>query len=286
MRTLFLILVCIATSGLAQENRTELSFDKKYYEAVDQWVAFPKSEEDSTFLYGFIYLDETAGFTFQLGSTFKIDSSRNFIPEPVDSTFNAKYRIEPNWRPVAIIPQERLTELNLPAEPDWLEIYKENSGSVAYLKNIGYHYNHAGACQLALEPLLKAYKMDPHFEGLEFELSYAYNHLGEFEKAIPILDRAIAFNPGNFYFYRELGYAYVNTSRIDEAETTYRTGVDKSNNDFEKSEMAVNMAQAYFNLKNKTKFDEWAKLTRKYAEKDSRYVQYIDYFEQNWDKTN
>jgi tetratricopeptide (TPR) repeat protein len=283
MRTLFIILVCIATTGLAQENRTDLSFDKKYYEAVDQWVAFPKSEKDSTFFYGFIYLDEQAGFTYQFGSTFKIDSSGNFKPEPIDSTLNAKYRIEPNWKPVAIIPQEKRAELNLPAEPDWLKIYKENSGSVSYLKNIGYHYNHVGACKLALEPLLKAYKIEPHFEGLEFELSYAYNHLGEFEKAIPILDKAIDNNPANFYLYRELGYAYVNLSRIDEAEATYRTGIDKSNNDFEKSEMAVNMAQAYFQLRNKEKFDEWAELTKKYAEKDSRYAQYIDHFEQNWD---
>ena len=51
---------------------------------------------------------------------------------------------------------------------------------------------------------------------------------------------------------------------------------------FEKSEMAVNMAQAYFELRNKEKFDEWAKLTRKYSEKGARYVQFIDYMEENW----
>ena len=71
---------------------------------------------------------------------------------------------------------------------------------------------------------------------------------------------------------------------IDEAEKVYRKGIKISDDDFQKSEMAVNMAQSYFELRNKEKFDEWAKLTRKYAEKDSRYTKFIDHFEQNWNK--
>lgn len=284
MRITILALIFISNIGLAQNNPTELKFDKKYYEAVDKWVAFPKNETDSTFYYGFIYIDEQAGFTYQLGSTFIIDSSNNYLPEVIDSTFNAKYRIDQNWKPVSIIPQEKLIELNLPTEPEWLKYYKENSDSVSYLKNIGYHYNHVGASNLALKPLLKAYEIEPHFDGLEFELSFAYNALGQFENAIPILEKAIESNPENFYFYRELGFSYKNLNKIEEAEKTYRKGIKMSDNDFEKSEMAVNMAQSYFELRNKEKFNEWAKLTRKYAEKGSRYAQFIDHFEQNWNK--
>ena len=48
--------------------------------------------------------------------------------------------------------------------------------------------------------------------------------------------------------------------------------------------MAVNMTQSYFELRNKEKFDEWAKLTRKYAKKGSKHTQFIDHYEENWDK--
>ena len=284
MRTLLILFLILTQTGLAQENSTNLKFDKKYYEAVDQWVALSKKDSEASYRYGFIYIDEQAGFTYQLGSTFKIDSLNNYVPDPVDTTTQIKYRIDPNWQKVSIIPKEKLKELKLPTQPEWLKFYKENSESVSYLKNIGYHYNHVGACKLALIPLLKAYKMEPHFDGLEFELSYAYNHLRRFKEAIPILEKAIENNPKNFYFYRELGFSYVNLKKIDEAENIYRKGIKMSDNDFEKSEMAVNMAQAYFSLKNKKKFTEWAKLTRKYAKKDSRYAQFIDHFEQNWDK--
>ena len=33
--------------------------------------------------------------------------------------------------------------------------------------------------------------MNPHFEGLEFELAYAYNHLEKYEEAISDFDQAI-----------------------------------------------------------------------------------------------
>ncbi len=73
-------------------------------------------------------------------------------------------------------------------------------------------------------------------------------------------------------------------NRIEKAEKTYRKGIKMSNNNFEKSEMAINMAQSYFELRNKEKFDEWAKLTKKYAKKGSRYAQFIDLFEQKWNE--
>jgi len=201
---------------------------------------FSDTEIDSTYHYGFIYIDEQAGFTYQLGSTFIIDTNNKYLPEKIDTTFMAKYRIEPNWKDVAIIPNEKLVELKLPKTPEWLKFYKINEESVSYLKNIGFYYNHVGACDLALEVLKKAYQMEPHYEGLEFELAYAYNAIKQYDKAISVLKKAIENDKNDFYFYRELGYAYKNTNKIDQAEKTYRKGIKISKNKFEKSEMAVN----------------------------------------------
>lgn len=281
-----LAFILISNIGFAQKNTTSLKFDTKYFDAVDKWVAFPKKDTDSTYAYGFIYLDNQAGFTFDYKSKFIVDTEKikNIQKDSSSSIGSMKYRLETNTSLVSILSKDQISDLELPEAPKWLSIYKENSDEVGYNKNEGYHFNHVGASNLALKPLLKAYDMDPHFEGLEFELSYAYNALEEFEKAISILEKAIDNNPKNFYFYRELGYSYKNLNNIEEAEKTYLKGISASDNDFEKSEMAVNMAQSYFELRNKEKFDEWAKLTRKYAEKGARYDQFIDHFEENWDK--
>ncbi|EDP98504.1 tetratricopeptide repeat protein [Kordia algicida OT-1] len=280
--TLFAILF-IYNSSFAQKENARLKFDKKYYEAVDKWVAFIGDEENAKISVGFIYIDQQAGFT--------MNYECDILPTPdgvkkiaTPDTINLKLRLTPNAGKVAILTPIQRTALELPEQPDWLKIYKRDAQKVSYLTRIGYHYNHVGASQFALKPLLKAYEKDPHFQGLEFELSYAYNALEQFEKAIPVLKKAIENNPENYYFYRELGYSYKNLNRIEDAEAIYQRGILLSDNDFEKSEMAVNMAQTYFQLRNREKFDIWAKLTREFAEEGSRYAQFIDIFESNWDK--
>lgn len=277
-----LVLIFTTISCFAQSNIEDLTFDKRFYETLDKWVAFPS--DDSVYHYGFIYLDQEAGFTYQRGGTFRINAEGEFASDPLDTLTNIKFRLEPEWKAVGILSEQRLKQLNLPLEPEWLAIYNAGAGTVAYLKNTGFHFNHVGACQLALEPLLEAYEREPHFEGLEFELGYAYNALEEFEKASIVLEKAIAHNSDNFYFYRELGYSYKNLNLIKKAEKTYVTGMKKSNNEYEKSEMAINMAQAYFHLNDRKKFDKWAELTRKYAEKGSTFLGYIDYYEAEWEK--
>lgn len=282
LSTLFTILF-ITNISFAQKDKTILKFDKKYYEAVDKWVAFTSDKDDSEISINFIYIDQQAGFTMNYECDAVITSDGLKKEKTLDNT-NLKIRLTPNTGKVAILTPAQVKELALPEQPDWLKIYKRDAEKVSYLTRMGYHYNHVGASQFALKPLLKAYEKDPHFQGLEFELSYAYNALKQYEKAIPVLKKAIENNPENYYFFRELGFSYKNLNRIEDAEAIYQRGIILSDNNFEKSEMAVNMAQTYFELRNREKFDIWAKLTREYAEKGSRYAQYIDYFESKWDK--
>ena len=280
--TLFTIILGINYS-FAQSETEVLTFDKKYYKAVDKWTVFPKKENDSTYTLGFIYFDEQEGFTLNYENNIMI-TPNGLKSESVMTNTTIKVQLTPDTFDVAILTPAQIEELGLLKEPRWLTGYKTNADKISYLVRLGYQYNHVGGSKLALEPLLKAYAKDPHFQGLEFELSYAYNAIGEFENAISVLQKALHNNPKNYYFYRELGYAYKNLNRVEEAEEIYRKGIALSDNDFEKSEMAVNMAQTYFQLRNREKFDEWAKLTRKFAEEGAQYAKYIDHFESNWDK--
>ena len=283
MRLLLSVLILTSSIGFSQNNLTELKFDTKYYEAADKWIAFPKKENDTSYTLGFIYIDEQAGFTFDYTSNFIIkENGLKKLPRTFEESL--KSRLSLNTINVAILSKNQISNLELPKEPDWLSIYKAGANTVKYLKNIGWHYNHVGASKLALEPLLKAYSIEPHFNGLEFELAYAYNALGQFDKAIPVLESAMKNDPQNFLFYRELGFSYKNLKQVDKAESIYREGIKLTKDKAQKGEMAVNMAQSYFQLKDKEKFKEWAKLTRKYSKKNSRFEQFIDTWEKKLDE--
>ena len=281
-----LLFICSVSFIFCQDDLTELLFDTEYYEAVDQWVIYPNKGKDSTYIYGMIYLDSKEGFTFRYESSLKFDKVNiKEIPQK-DIKKGLELRLSPQTKLISVLNKNQRTFLNLPQTPDWLADKKKESASVEYLKDIGYHYNHVGASHLALAPLLEAYKKEPHHKGLEFELSYAYNALKQFDEAIIVLEKAIDNDSSNFYFYRELGYAYKNLNKISKAEAVYKIGIAISNNDFEKSEMAVNMAQSYFEIRNKEKFEEWAEITLEYAKEDSQYAKYISIFKENWDKEN
>ncbi|WP_452221522.1 tetratricopeptide repeat protein [Lacinutrix salivirga] len=278
--TLILFFIGFQTTVFAQENSTKIKFDTKYYDAVDKWIAFPKQTKDSIYAYGFIYIDEVAGLTFQLEDFFKL---KNDILVGLDTINKGssiiKNRLSAKTSNVYILTEKHRKDLKLPKEPDWLGIYKKADDDVEYLKQLGYHYNHIGASHNALKPLLKAYALEPHYEGLEFELGFAYNALQQFEKAIPVLEKAIKNSEKNHLLYKELGYAYTFLKDAKNAEKVYTKGIKISENEAIKCEMAVNMSQLFFNLKNKKKFKKWAAITRKYGSKTPQYLKYIDYFE-------
>lgn len=275
------LIIAIVVSNIC--NGQELKFKTSYFDAVDKWVAFDKKEEDSSYVVGFIYIDQQAGFTFDFESRFMItDKGLKKLPRDFDNSL--KSRLSQNTADVAVLTEEQVQQLQLPKQPEWLKHYKTNETEPSYLVQIGYHFNHVGASKNAIEPLTKAYQKDFHFKGVEFELSYAYNATKQYEKAIEVLTKAIQHDPNNFWFYRELGFSYKNLNRISDAEIIYQKGISISNDNAQKAEMAVNMAQSYFKLKDKQKFDEWARIVRQYSEKGSQFEQYLQTWEKSWDK--
>lgn len=71
---------------------------------------------------------------------------------------------------------------------------------------------------------------------------------------------------------------------LEKAEEFYKKGISISLDKNQKAEMAVNMAQGYFQIKNKEKFEEWAKITKEFADKGSTFDQYVDFWSNSWDE--
>lgn len=281
-RFLLAALIYLPFIANAQESPpSDLIFNRNVFDCENTWVAFPKKTTDSVYAYGFVYLDAEAGFTFHLENFFQIGSDGRFVVKPKSMTGTVKYRLDQNANKVSYLTAQRQAELNLPAQPDWLKHYKhEAPATTAELTRRGRQFNHIGAFSKAFQDLNKAYALDPHFEGLEFELAYNYNATKAYQKAVDILISAIKNNDKNFWFYRELGYSYMNLKKIDEAEQVYEKGIAMSTDKAQQAEMAYNMAYTFFQQKNKAKFELWASKTRSFADSGSVFLKNLDAMQQ------
>ena len=287
MKTIFSLYILFLFSHTFSQT---LNADTEYYDAVDKWVAIPAQDslKSQKYIYGFIYIDTEAGFTFEVGKYFGENALGKYeIINPTDTTGNSmKFRIPVEWGKVALLSDQRIKELNLPKVPEWLKYYKEDEKTPQYLLDMGYFYNHVGASHHAISPLLQANSLDPDLKGLSFEIAYAYNAMKEFDKAILFLNSAIQKSPADCFLYRELVYSYRYSDRLQQAEETYNQALNKCENASALTEMGVNMAQVYFLQKNESKFRFWLEEARKYAQKGSQYDDFLNLLESEWTKEN
>ena len=183
---ILLIALLCAPLFTARAQKNGLNFDKKFYECENKWVALPQKEGEKEYMYGMVYLDGQAGYTFDYQGTFTVTNSK-FVKDNKPREASMKYRIEKNWTLLAVLSDQRVKEMGLPAEPDWLHIYRDGEDTTARLHHKGFILNDIGATAEAISVLLKAYTKESHYEGVEFELAFAYNAAEQYDKAIEVL---------------------------------------------------------------------------------------------------
>jgi tetratricopeptide (TPR) repeat protein len=257
------------------QNAPDLKFDQNFTSCEKKWVAF---QPDATlrYPYGFIYVDMSAGFTFDLKGFISVQADGKFVADnTISKNGSTKYRLAPGTKPVAVLPSDRLKELNLKPEPEWLSIYysgvKDTTG-VYYNYRMGWIYNAAGESGIALKYLEKAYRGDPADDKVKFEMVFAYNALGRFDDAIKLLEVDIKNKPKDFNLYKELGYAYGGAKKFDKAIEIFKKGLslfpDNVRSD-QRGEMALNTAMAYKDLNNMDEYKKWMLLAKDYYPAES-----------------
>lgn len=250
-----------------------LKFDKRFVQSEDKWVAF-QPNKDNSLVYGFIYIDAQAGLTLNYEGEFKITPTGEFIPEKLDSV-GLKIRLQNNNVLVAFIPESKFAELKIPAVPDWLQIYKGDTNSVARLYQWGFRYNGWDECAKALTYLERAEKIDPHYEGLAVELAYSYNCLKQFDKAEAILADEIKSNP-TAYVNKEYIFTLANSDQVEKAiqqfEQSQKTLTDKQYD----AENCYNILQCFYHRKDKTNFNKWYDILMKQPGLDKQMTQWAN----------
>jgi tetratricopeptide (TPR) repeat protein len=277
VKKILLLSIFTTLSFITVQAQADLVFDKKFVECEDKWVTFDKGEE-GTYLFGFIYIDEMAGLTFNREGSFVISERNEFVPKRLDS-ISIKARLQNNNVKVAIIPESRFDELGIHAIPDWLKYYKSDLGTAKRLQRWGYYYNDWGMSEKALEYLEPGYKLDPNYNGMAVELAFAYNALEKFDKAIPVLLKMSELTPKDGYIYKELSYAYLKTGKMEEAGIAAENGIKYYQDPRMQEEMAYNVAYQYYVLKDKKNFARWAEETKKWAKKGDQFYRTIETLE-------
>lgn len=271
MKYLLLFVTLFATKLNAQTN---LNFDKRFVQSEDKWVAF-KPDKDSSYAYGFIYIDAQAGLTLNYEGTFKILPTGEFVPKKLDSA-NMKVRLQPNNVLVAFIPNNKFEELKISAIPDWLKYYKTDTNSIERLYRWGYMYNDWEECAKALTYLEKAEKINPKFKGLAVELSFSYNCLQQYDKAELILEEEVKTNPSDAYVIKEYIYTLTKNNRIEKAVNQFETSLKALKDNQYNAENCYNILQCYYNQKDKTNFNKWYDILQKQPNENKMITKYAD----------
>ena len=279
MRYSLLLAIIFATKLNAQ---TLLNFDKRFVQSEDKWVAF-RPGDDSSHVYGFIYIDEQAGLTLNYEGTFKISPAGEFVPTKLDST-NMKVRLQPNTVLVAFIPEGKFEELKIPGVPEWLKYYKTDTNSVARLYRWGYMYNSWGECAKALTYLQKAKNLDQGYKGLSVELAYSYNCLAQYDNAISVLKDALKANPSDAYTNKELIYAQIKSGQLDKASRSCKTAISICADISHNGENCYNLLHAYFVKKDNENFNSWLKDTKKWNAGNDKLLKSITAMENEMNK--
>jgi len=251
MKNLTVLLLLVTLSINAQ---TTLKFDKRYVQCEDKWIA-KQMNQDSTYVFGFIYIDSQAGLTLNYEGKFKIIN--NVFIRQKEEMPSFKVRLEPNRVAIAQIPEERFKELGLIKIPEWLKYYKDDENSIDRLYRWGFMYNGWNECAKALTYLEKAEKLNPNFKGLEVELAYSYNCLSQYDKAILALQNVLKTNPTDAYVNKELIYAQIKSGQLDKAAESCKKALRICNDKTYNGENYYNLLYEFKVRKDKTNFNLW-----------------------------
>ena len=271
----FISICCVA--------QDKLNFNSKPIDCENKWIVFP-SDSSGSYNYGFVYMDNQAGLTFDFAGTFKINSNEKFLISKNEAGNSIKFRLQPNKSLVAIIPESYFAEFNISKTPDWLKAYQDDENSTKRLFIWGATYNAWSECAKGLTYLEKIKKIDPNYKGLKTEIAFSYNCLNQPQNAINILKEAIKQTPDDAYAYKELLYSQVHNNQVPDAiKTYYKIEKDITDKTY-KSENAFNILCAFYSQNNLKKFNEWINFTQ--IDKDERFGPYVEKFKKDLAKLN
>lgn len=263
MKYLFILLLLCAFGAKAQYG---LKFDKQLLDCENKWIAVSLGDEGK-YAFGYVYLDNSAGLTFNLQGSFTLTNDVYIAKHVVQ----VKNRITPTAAKVAIIPSNRLVELKVEASPAELKYIGRNNSNDRYFK-LAQTYNIWKNHKQALK-YLEAITCNPYlYPNFGAEELMAQNT--EQTKKIKVVRKV--FKASYIDPYKQEIFWLVQTNKMKMAEETYIEAIRYCTDEVSKADMAYNIAYQYYKTSNIEKFNIWAKEVGRWIAPDNNYVEKVE----------
>jgi tetratricopeptide (TPR) repeat protein len=279
MKNFLLIPLIAFSSSLFSQTPSDLKFTTTVPDAENHWVVFQKSEDANDYNVGFIYFDESAGYSLRSLGTLVEENGKLKYREDQE-TKNAVFikRLENLEYQYAVISPKLLKDFNLPPQPEWLKSYLSTASKNEKNLNRASMMNGVGFSKMALPRLENLYKSNFKTDKLYFELAFAYNALGEFSKAEKICSEAINNKIFDDLINKEYVYSLLHQEKVSEADVFLTKNLDRYKNKSYKYEAMMNMIVVSAQLKNIPLAKKWLELFKNSNDPDT--AEYIKKFEE------
>lgn len=258
-KLIFLFVLVVFTKLNAQLNVTsDLKFDTPIYLAENKWIVLPPKESDKNFLSGFVYFDNAAGYTLEIGDNFEVKNNAfSVIPNQNKQKSSMKMRIKNMMLKVAVLSDDRIKQMSLNKIPDWLQNYQTNDSENEKIFKRASFLNGSGFSLLALEKLNKLYNADYRPSKLYFEVIFGFNALRKYDDAYKFALEAAKNNFTDDLILKESVYALVNMKKNAEVEEFFNKNLKKYTNENFKSESLLNYILSLYNSKDIENTKKW-----------------------------
>jgi hypothetical protein len=258
----------------------ELNFDSNVPDSENNYVAVPREEVGAGYGFGYVYFDESAGYTYRIIGSLIEENGKLKVIESYDQKVGFQnQRIENLGFKTAKIPLSMVKQLGYPAEPDWLKSYKSSASEHEKELNRASTMNGARFSNLALPKLQKLYNGNYKTPKLFFELAFAHNVLKDFAKAEKISSEAIKLKVSDDLVLKEHLFSLVNQSKITDAEKFIENNMKSYKNESYKAESIINLIAFSNHFKQKNVAKKWLGIFRKEI-RSPQYNHHIEQLEQ------
>lgn len=258
---------------------SDLKFETIVPDTENHYIVLPVKEGDKSYNLGFMYFDETAGYTLDyIGDLHEEEGILKFKEREDAKNSSMKVRIENLSFKSAIISNEMLKQFNLPMKPEWLKNYLSTKPENEKILKRASIMNGANFPQIALPKLLELHKNNFKTESLYFELAFSYNALGKFAEAETVCDEAVKNKKTNDFIFKEYIYSLVHQNKLKEADTFIAKNSSSYKNEANKIESMINLVALSAHNNNFIIAEKWLK-ELKTQPNINRYQRNIDQLE-------
>lgn len=255
-----LLFAFVLSFSVITHAQTELKFDTSFFDAENSYVALPKKDQETKYIFGVPYYDDVAGYSFKYYGDFKIVEG-NFVKE--DSYTNQSGSMIVRWEnlglKVAVLSQNVTKQFGLPVVPDFLKYYASKLPAKELLVNKLSSANGAGASNIALPKLETLYNEKYDSQKLFFELTFAYNALGKFAEAEKISNDVLKRGKADDLIKKEYIYSLVNQNKVKEADDFLSKNISSFKTQNNKIEALINTIALSAHNGNLTVAEKWMK---------------------------